>query len=156
MKTITVLFAAILVCLLSACQISEKSPERVWGNLDEIAGKIGQSQITTDQELLGSRESEDGYTGSYSAKIVSVSGRDVIFGGGSIKERELVISGTISAESGSAKIRVRQNDEVNEYETENTGEFYLELSLYSGGNYIMIDYKDFSGTVEMTSVYQTV
>ena len=124
------------------------------GILDDVASFFGRSQITDDDELIGTRKlSDDAYTGTYTSDCVGNTGRDVIFGGGSILNKTLSIKGQISTESGSAIVRIRMNDEVVELESDSDGRFDTELSIHSGGNYIMIDYSDFAGSVELHSKY---
>lgn len=107
--------------------------------LDGVAGKIGDSQITEDDDLIGQRDlSDDAYCGSYFSDCNNQTGRDVIFGGASTKERTLYVSGTVQTDSGSAMIRIRLNDEVIELKPDKNGDFETELSLESGGNYIMV------------------
>lgn len=124
------------------------------GFLDDIAGFFGGSQITDDDELIGTRKlADDAYTGIYTSDCTGNTGRDVIFGGGSILNKSLSIEGQINVESGSAIVRIRTNDEVIELESGSDGRFDTELSIHSGGNYIMIDYSDFAGSVELHSKY---
>ena len=142
-----------LLISLSACKFNCMKPQEVENMLDNIAGNISQSQITEDKNLIGKRNSQDYYTGQYNAKCENQIGRDVVFGGGSLKEKSIKISGTIKTEKGKATIRVRQNEDVKEYSVNNDEVFVAELSLENGGNYIMIDYDDFSGTVQISSEY---
>ena len=149
-KLLRCCLALILTLSLSAC--GKGSLE----GLEEWAGKLGQTQITDGKDLIGSREAGiDDYIGSYEAECEDDSGRDVIFGGASTKERTLCVSGTVRTESGSATVRIRLNDEVIELTPDENGDFETELSLESGGNYIMVLYEDFTGTVELRSAYDT-
>ena len=145
--------ALLSLFLLTACGIRDMDGEEWLGFLDGLAGKLGASQITADADLLGERVCQgDAYTGNYLAECDGGTGRDVIFGGGSTESRRLQVSGRVLAESGKAVVRIRMNDEVVELETDGDGRFEVELSLKSGGNYIMVDYRDFTGTVVMESV----
>jgi len=124
------------------------------GFLAGVAGFFGRSQITEEDELIGKRKlTDDAYTGSYAAECKGNTGRDVIFGGGSILNKTLSLEGQIMTESGSAVVRIRMNDEVVELKLDSDGRFDTELHLLSGGNYIMIDYSDFAGTIELYSKY---
>ena len=76
----------------------------------------------------------------------------MVFGGGSIETRRLQVYGRILAEEGQATVRIRMNEEVVELEVDEEGRFETELRLKSGGNYIMVDYEEFSGTVELISI----
>ena len=155
MKKLLILLALLLLALgLTACDWADSTPDEMHGFLDDIAGYFGSSQITDDDELIGTRKlSDDAYTGTYTSDCAGNTGRDVIFGGGSILNKTLSIEGLIRAESGSAVVRIRMNDEVIELESDSDGRFDTELSIHSGGNYIMIDYSDFAGSVELLSKY---
>ena len=155
MKRILLIILLLLAALsLTACDWADSTPEGMHGILDDVAGFFGRSQITDDDELIGTRKlSDDAYTGTYTSDCAGNTGRDVIFGGGSILNKTLSIKGQISTESGSAIVRIRMNDEVVELESDSDGRFDTELSIHSGGNYIMIDYSDFAGSVELLSKY---
>lgn len=141
---------------LTGCRLNYKETEEIQDFLDGIAEAIGDSQLTEDEDLIGTRvlsSHEDSYAGEYTADCDHVTGRDVVFGGASIQSREFFLSGTIEAESGKAIVRIRLNDEVIELETDTDGNFETTLKLESGGNYIMVVYEDFSGSVKMTCEY---
>lgn len=123
--------------------------------LDGVVEDIGDSQVTDDDDLIGERLliDNDSYAGEYSAECNHMTGRDVVFGGASIHNRDLFLSGHIETESGKATVRIRRNDEVVELEPEADGHFETTLNLDNGGNYIMVIYEDFSGVVEMNSEY---
>lgn len=134
--------------------VDNNLPGGMLDRLEELVGKLGQTQITDDNELIGSREAGiDNYVGSYGADCDNISGRDVIFGGASARERILYISGNVNIESGTATVRIRLNDEVLELTPDENGYFETELSLVSGGNYIMVQYEDFKGTMDLRSTY---
>lgn len=148
---------AVLICCmalsLTGCGYRSWNSWELLKFMDNLAGKLGASQITPDQELFGERVChDDAYVGSYTAQCQSGTGKDVVFGGASIETRRLQIYGRILADAGQARVRIRMNEEVVVLETDEEGCFETELRLGSGGNYIMIDYEDFSGTVELTSI----
>lgn len=153
-KFLLVPLLLLLTLGLTACDWADSTPEGMHGFLDDIAGFFGSSQITDNDELIGKRTLvDDAYTGSYTAECIGSTGRDVVFGGGSILYKTLAIEGQIMTESGSAIVRIRMNNEVIELEQDSDGHFDTELHILSGGNYIMIDYSDFAGTVELHSKY---
>lgn len=153
-KVLAFLAAIILISSLTACNLSDEDPENVLNRLDGIVGLIGNSQITSDESLVGVRNNtEDSYTGEYISKCNGQTGRDVIFGGGTIQKRSLRIRRRICQKSGKATIRIRMNTVVTELKTDEKGNFETILDMTSGGNYIMIDYKNFSGSVELISEY---
>lgn len=155
MKKILAYFAVlILLGSLAACNLSAKEPEGILNRLDGIVGQIGNSQITSDDALQGIRNNtEDSYTGEYIAECNNETGRDVIFGGGSIEKRCVRIHGHISLKSGKATVRIRMNSIIKELEIDKNGNFETVLNMASGGNYIMVDYKNFSGSVKLISEY---
>lgn len=149
------LLAGLLLCL-TGCRLNYMEPEEMQEFLDGIAEDIGDSQLTEDEDLIGTRlltSNEDSYAGEYTAERSHVTGRDVVFGGASIHNRELFLSGSIKTESGKATVRIRLNSEVTELELDSDGNFETTLKLDNGGNYIMVVYEDFSGSVEMTCEY---
>lgn len=149
---------ALLLCMalsFTGCQLNYEKPSEVLEKLEGWAENLGQSQITEDRALIGERIlSEDSYVGRYCVDGEDETGKDVVFGGASIEKRQLKIYGTIATESGKATVRIRQNWDVTELETDEDGNFETNLSLDNGGNYIMISYEDFTGTIELYSEYE--
>ena len=144
-----------LLCVLlscCACRITNDTLRDTRRFLEHAISGFGYSQLTPEQDLIGWRilDESDHYTGFYQSECEGQTGRDVIFGGASFGDRTLRITGKVSAESGSALLRIGMNEEVLEIPlTEDT--FETECNLESGGNYIMICYQDFTGHVEMSS-----
>ena len=153
--TIIILFLAVLLFGLTGCKLNYMESDEIKEFLDGVVENIGDSQITDDDDLIGARflADDDSYTGEYSAECKAVTGRDVVFGGTSIHNRALFLSGHIEAESGKATVRIRMNSEVVELEPDADGYFETTLKLENGGNYIMVIYENFSGTVEMNCEY---
>lgn len=144
-----------ILCLLlplTACRFRYMNPGEVSGFLENLSGIVGSFQITADSNLIGERGSgEDAYTGRYWAACEGNTGKDVIFGGASLESRKLYVSGYVNCCSGRAVVRIRMNGDVTELEPDEDGYFETELKLDSGGNYIMVRYENFIGTVELTS-----
>ncbi len=157
MKVLLIISLALCVILLATgCQWKGGPSGGIYEGLEELAGNLGSSQITQDDTLIGHRSyAGDEYTGAYSSDCDGQTGRDVVFGGASIENRVLRCYGKISTESGEARVRIRLNQEVYLLSLDQDGCFETELHLHSGGNYVMIDYTDFAGTVEMTCEYIT-
>ena len=156
MKHTTIfLLLTVLLLSLTGCRSNFMEPEAMQDFLDGVVENIGDSQITDDDDLIGARllVDDDSYVGEYTAECNHMTGRDVVFGGASIHNRDLFLSGHIDAESGKATVRIRMNSEVVELEPDADGYFETTLKLNNGGNYIMVVYEDFSGTVEMNSEY---
>ena len=143
---------ALVLCLavcLSACYAQPKETYRL---LSGVVENLGTSQITEEKYLIGVRDlGKDAYTGTYQAECTGDTGRDVIFGGASLERRQLHIYGSIHTGKGKATVRIRQNEEVKELSVDQDGIFETDLNLENGGNYIMVSYEDFQGSVTLTS-----
>ena len=149
------LLLTVLLLSLAGCRSDFVEPEAMKEFLDGVVENIGDSQITDDDDLIGARllVDDDSYVGEYTAECSHMTGRDVVFGGASIHNRALFLSGHIDAESGKATVRIRMNSEVIELEPDADGYFETTLKLDNGGNYIMMIYEDFSGMLKMTCEY---
>lgn len=147
--------AALICCLalsLTGCGFHGWDSWKWIAFADELAGQLGASQLTSDEDLFGERVCDtSAYEGSYTAQCRHSTGKDVVFGGGSLRSYRLRVYGRIQCDSGRAAVRIRMNEEVVILETDENGCFETELRFGSGGNYIMVEYEDFSGTVELTS-----
>ena len=151
-KICSMALALCLIVCLSACRME---PQETYQFLSGIAENLGESQITEETDLIGIRYSgEDSYTGTYQADCGGDTGRDVVFGGGSLESKKLRVHGSIRTDAGKATVRIRQNEEVTELSPDQDGSFETKLSLESGGNYIMISYEDFQGSVALISEYE--
>lgn len=71
----------------------------------------------------------------------------------SARDKLIKVKAYIETESGSAVIRLRMNGKVLEYTPDTDGRFEREFNFQNGGNYIMIDFDRFTGTVQMTAEY---
>lgn len=141
-----------MACTLSACHVE---PEDVYPFLDRIAGNFGQTQITGDVDRIGRRTAaEDASTGSYRSDCGGNSGLDVVFGGGSVEPRKLHVYGAIHTASRRATVSIRMNEEVQELSVKEDGSFEADLRPQSGGNYMIMTYEDFYGSVEMISEHE--
>ena len=156
MKHTTIfLLLTVLLLSLTGCRSNFMEPEAMQDFLDGVVEDIGDSQVTDDDDLIGARllVDDDSYVGEYTAECSHMTGRDVVFGGAAIHNRDLFLSGHIETESGNATVRIRMNSEVVELEPDADGYFETTLKLNNGGNYIMVIYEDFSGMLKMTCEY---
>lgn len=146
---------ALVLCLsLSGCGENWDKDE-ILGRFDAMTERLASSQFTREKDLIGERTwaEENRYLGSYSADCTGETGRDVIFGGASVQERKLKLNASAVVESGTATLRVRLGAEVEEHPLD--GDLQLDLDFAGGGNYVMVDYEDFTGTVALESTDET-
>ena len=156
MKRLAAFGLCVALCIsLTACRFVDLEPEEFLQKLEEAAQWLGQTQLTRDENLLGTRTTSDGdsFVGQYTADCTEATGRDVVFGGASTQARTIRVYGVIETEAGEAKVQIRRNATVEEYEPDEHGGLELVLDLSGGGNYIMVCYDSFSGTVELHAEY---
>lgn len=148
----------LLLCILfgfSACTKHDANPQKILNAYEKVVEACGRTQMTKDKDLIGNRVlKEDAYVGTYLATSEHANGRDVVFGGGSLKERKVDIHGTIQTTSGKATLCVRLGEKKEEVATDENGNFHALLEMSSGGNYIMLDYENFEGTVKLYANYE--
>lgn len=98
-----VLAALLMAATLASCRWESEDMQRVVDGYEALVSAVGSFQITNDRELIGSRmRGTDAYTGSYTADCQDADGRDVIFGGASIRTRRLHLTGQVRTEAGTA------------------------------------------------------
>lgn len=153
-RCITIFISAFLaVCFCSGC-VHKRTAQEVVDGFDQLVSQIGQMQITKSESLIGIRNCMDAYTGDYNTSCGGITGREVIFGGASVKERTITLFGVVHTISGTVKIGVRQNWEIHVCTPEKDGTFSMMVTFSGGGNYVLIDYNDFEGEVYLQSVYE--
>lgn len=151
-----ILAGMVTAAVLLLCGCGENwDKDRILDRWDHITETLAASQFTDEEDLIGVRVWEDGqhYTGVYAAACEDETGRDVIFGGASIYQRQIRLLVSATPESGTATLRIRQNTEVTEYPLTDEA-MELDLTLQSGGTYIMVDYERYTGTAVLSSVFQ--
>lgn len=144
-----------IVMLLTFAGCSGNWTDNAVAGWDNLTNALSRSQITKDDDLIGKRTltGDDYYTGSYTADCENADGRDVVFGGASVYEKKLKVTAKVKTTSGTATFRIRIGAEVEEHIADEEGNLELDLELESGNIYVMIDYADFSGSVEMSCEY---
>lgn len=115
---------------------------------------LGSRQLTSKLNLIGERYDEkDDYTGAYKCSADNVTGRDVIYGGCSVDKIKLNLKGKADTQSGELKIRIRYGYDVEYITIQEDGSFDELLEFEGGGNYIIIEYKDFTGEIDVLTEY---
>lgn len=153
-KLLILLLAFSLLFGFTACGSTQNDPQKIVDHWDRLVEMLGRTQITPDAKLIGIRTTgEDGYVGTYDADCNQSTGRDVVFGGGSVKARTVHLQGYVECLSGTAQIHARFGERVEELRPDENGNFEASYQLTGGGNYLMVDYAGFSGTITMTAFY---
>ncbi|MDE5984248.1 MAG: hypothetical protein K2H13_03235 [Eubacterium sp.] len=115
---------------------------------------LGSRQLTSKLNMIGERYDKiDDYTGSYKCSAENVTGRDVIYGGCSVDRIKLNLKGKADTQSGELKIRIRLGYGVEYITINDDGTFDELLEFDGGGNYIIIEYEDFTGEIDVSTEY---
>ena len=155
-RAVAVLLTLALMLSLTACMSrGSMQLKRADRYFDDLRGAFKMSDVTSSAELIGRRKNRNGnwFIGSYTAHCENETGRDTVFGGASARDRRIKVKAHIKTETGSAVIRLRMNGKVLEYTPDTDGRFERTFNFQNGGNYIMIDFDRFTGTVQMTAEY---
>lgn len=143
-----------LVILLGAAFVHIVSTEDIVNGYGSVVEILGKSQLTSNISMIGDRyERKDDYTGRYSCNAESVTGKDITYGGCSIRHRKVKLQGKVSTRSGKASILFIDGSESAEIQVDKNGDFCKELDLGSGSNYIAVEYDDFTGEIDFKSEY---
>ena len=155
-RAAAVLLTLALMLSLTACMSrGSMQLKRADRYFDDLRGAFKMSDVTNSARLIGKRENNgrDWFTGSYTAQCENETGRDTVFGGASARDKLIKVKAYIKTESGSAVIRLRMNGRATKFLPDSDGNFEREFDFGSGGNYIMVDFNRFTGTVWMTAEY---
>ena len=143
-RAVAVLLTLALMLSLTACMSrGSMQLKRVDRCFDDLRGAFKMSDVTSSAELIG----------RYTAQCENETGRDTVFGGASARNRRIKVKAHIKTETGSAVIRLRMNGRATKFLPDSDGNFEREFDFVSGGNYIMVDFNRFTGTVWMTAEY---
>ncbi len=146
-----IILSAFCATALSLNIVSTQDLVRGYSSVVEV---IGKSQLTSKTNLIGERcDKNDDYTGGYKCTADKITGRDAVYGGCSLKKLKIRVSGKIDCDSGELKIKVRKGSEVCKITVGEDGSFSEVLSLDSGSNYFIVEYKDFTGSIDMHTEY---
>lgn len=155
MKKIVCIFLTILIIVLSTgcVYVKNREPEDIVKDFDKVIGDISQLQIDKTENLCGTRENKDNFTGTYKLDVKNETGRECVFGGASINNRRVKLSGNFKVDEGKVTIRVRLNEKVVEISSEDLEDFDEEFDFEGGSNYIIFIYEDFTGKLDLKSEY---
>lgn len=131
------------------------SKERIIKQYNDALQSIGDKSITKDRKLQGERKlGEDSYVGDYKADYDGFTGEEIVFGGTALSRdagNEIKVSCKIEVQSGTAKIIFQSGADDARILREGTGEHMETIELPPASNYLKIEGKDFTGTVELNS-----
>lgn len=147
---------AILVCFIAVmCTITFRfiTTENIVSGYANAVEILGKTQLTSKWNLLGERfDKRDDFTGSYKCSADRITGRDVPYGGCRIHDTKLRVKGTIHSQSGAADVRIGLGSSVETIKPDKKGNFDRQFE-FSGSNYVMVQYKNFTGSVDIKTEY---
>ena len=149
MKKTTLIFLIVASFVLSGC-----SKDDIIGHYNNVVETIGSISLTKKMFLKGTKEEGiDDYTGSYVANYDGFNGKEYLFGGTTLMRdagNQITVNYEITINNGKAELYwVIGNDKY--LITSETSKGKEEYTIPSGGNYIVIKGKDFSGTLKITA-----
>ena len=152
---VLVVLLFVLLHLYTEWKFEHDPPKGVVAQVEEWAGELGETLLTKDAKLAGKRQTgSDDYTGTYLATCEDKTGREVLFGGGSIRRRELKVSGTLKTQSGNVTVQIKTGNDTTQLTPNEDGTFETTVSLTTGGSYVVVDYEEFVGQIEVASGYR--
>lgn len=153
MKHIIAIFICLII-MLGAVFFQAVETEDLVNGYSNVVELLGKSQLTLTFNLIGERyDGKDDYTGGYMCNADDVTGRDVTYGGCALKDKKIKLKGKIDTVSGNINICIRYGSEKADITVDENGCFDEELEFDSGSNYIMVQYKDFTGSIDMQTEY---
>ena len=148
-----IVLSACFVLGLSGCAGQGSLKYRILRGYDHLLLYFSQQALTDDKDLQGTKTpGEDSYTGTYKASYDGFSGKEYLFGGTALHhgaDRHLDITYTLTVTSGEAQLSWNEKQEIHTIARDTHNGTYT-LSLSDGDNYIVLEGKDFTGTLEMT------
>ncbi|MCQ4687804.1 hypothetical protein NE575_00840 [Clostridium sp. SL.3.18] len=148
----------ITIILISGCMMflaTGCSKAQIIKQYDNVLQSIGEKSITKNRKLQGERKlGEDSYVGNYKADYESFSGEEIVFGGTALSRdagNEIKVSCKIEVQSGTAKIIFQSGADDARILYDGTGEHAETIELPPASNYLKIEGKDFTGTIELDS-----
>lgn len=112
---------------------------------------VGNAPLVFARRLVGSRTyGQDAYTGTYDGAYDGFTGFECLFGGTSLKlHDDVLITCTISAQSGSAQLSFSSLDHEPEVLCEAGGSCEVTVQLPAGSNYLNLITDDFTGSIDL-------
>ena len=151
---VLVVLLFVLLHLYTEWKFENDPPKGVVAQVEEWVGELGETRLTQDAKLAGQRQTgSDDDTGTYRAECEDKTGEEVLFGGGSIRRRQLKVSGTLKTQSGTAAVQIKTGKETTQLTPNENGTFETTVSLTTGGSYVVVVYDHFVGEVEIEVEY---
>ncbi|MGN1248644.1 MAG: hypothetical protein ACI4XW_01090 [Candidatus Spyradocola sp.] len=113
---------------------------------------VGNAPLVFARRLVGTRVyGQDCYTGSYRGDYEDFTGFECLFGGTSLKMHDdVLITCTITADTGSAELRFSSLDDDPVVLCEAGGSCETAVQLPAGSNYLNLITDGFTGSIELT------
>ena len=142
----------LLFCAL--CALAGCSDEEVVTQFNEVLQAAGEKVLTSEADLQGTRTfGEDGSVGTYQAQYDGFTGEETVFGGTALERdagNEVTLSCTLTLAEGTAQVLFQSGDNPPEVLCDTAGSHSATLSLPSGGNYIIVQAENATGSIQLT------
>lgn len=145
---------ALFLLLLGGSTLSGCTKDEVLDHYNNILQSAGSIALTGNLFLQGTKEKGmDDYTGKYEADYKNFSATEYLFGGTAIKREagnDISVTCTLEIADGTAKVFWISGADEAVALIETAGTYSAALTLPDGGNYIGIECKGFTGSVEIS------
>ena len=144
-------FAIILATLTLAALLAGCTQHQALDAFNTGIEFVGNAPLMFARRLVGTRVyGQDCYTGSYRGDYDGFTGFECLFGGTSLKlHDDVLITCTISAQSGSAQLSFSSLDHEPEVLCEAGGSCEVTVQLPAGSNYLNLITDDFTGSIDL-------
>ena len=138
---------ALIALGLGGCRFSKEGALSAYESMVQFAGQFA---LTPAIQLQGVRAfGEDHYTGDYRAEYANFSGTEYLFGGTSTMGREVDMTFSLDAESGSGTLFLLSGDRRLEVLLDAQGGCEKTLTLPAGSSYLGFTGKGLTGLLEI-------
>ena len=144
--------AIIVILGVSIFGLTGFSKDCILNAYDKVIEFLGNGSLTSDKELKGKREyGVDHYVGTYNADYDGYTGKEILFGGTSLKRKDsdhITIKIQLEKEDGNIKI-INRLGEKDITVLEDTGEYNDTIYIENMSYYLIVELDNFKGNLKV-------
>ena len=144
--------AIIVILGVSIFGLTGFSKDSILNAYDKVIEFFGNGSLTSDKKLKGKREyGVDHYVGTYNADYDGYTGKEILFGGTSLKRKDsdhITIKIQLEKEDGNIKI-INRLGEKDITVLEDTGEYNDTIYIENMSYYLIVELDNFKGNLKV-------
>ena len=148
-RGLALLLALCCLPLLGGC-----SKDALLQAYDRALTALGSLALTDADQLRGTRTpGPDGFAGRYQAAYTDFSGKEVIFGGTTLKRRaggSVAIRCDMAIDGGQARLMCKTGADAPQVLCESSSRYRGELDIPAASSYIWVEGEDWTGSIDLT------